>query len=302
MLGFGRGKRRRQAEMVAEYAASPETQWVWTMGDEGPTAIPGRRVPGGINAMGRLYPDYFLEETGRRNYWVGTHFMVPKDGDYSHVGDVPPEDLVEAPAIRVLVWWWQVCAARDQQNLQALLEPANPQGKTLSLVMRSVVIVAAVITMYSTWGMKGEMTRAADTSVQVSGAVERLEGRLNATPVPGAPSGSGSTTIQPAMPVQPAAPTPNAPGEPAATIEQPQSALPTAPPQPECGRDPRLKPDEPTATCVPAAAEEAHNDSVEEEEADGLAKDAKLKPGEERSGEALDRARRQQTPVAGGTD
>ncbi len=301
---FGKS-RRRHAEEYAAFAASPETHWVWVQGQDGPQAIPGRRVPGGIMAAGRLYPDEFLLDTGRANYWVGTHYMVPKDGDYSHVGDVKEEDLVEAPANRVLVWWWQMCAAREQANLNALLEPANPQGKTLGLVMKTVVIVAAIVTMYSTWGMKGEMTRAADTATSLAGSVERLDARVNATPVPGAPA-----SVAPAPPIQPAAPVlppggpvqpaqPVQPLEPAAPLPGVQSALPTALPQADCGRDPRLKPGEPTAPCQTHEEGEGHNDSQEFE---GLAKDAGLEGEDKRSGESLDRARRQQTPVAGGDD
>ncbi len=292
---FGKSK-RKQAEEYAAYVASPETQWVWVQGQDGPQALPGRRVPGGIVAYGRVYPDEFLLHTGRANYWVGTHYMVPKDGDYSHVGDLREEDLVEAPANRVLVWWWQMCAAREQANLNKLLEPANPQGKTLGLVMKTVVIVAAIVTMYSTWGMKGEMTRAADTSTSLAGAVERLDKRVNATPGPGAPA-----SFAPVSPMQPAPAQPQLPPvEPGAPMPGVQGALPTAPPQPACGRDPRLGPGEPTATC--AAADPGHEHKHSPEEGNDLADDAGLKGKDRSNGHALDRARRQQTPVAGGHD
>ncbi len=320
MALFGKS-RRKLAEEYAAFVASPETVWVWTQGNEGPYAVPGRRVPGGIAANGRLYPDEFLLDSGRANYWVGTHYMVPKDGDYSHVGDLKPEELVEAPANRVLVWWWQMCAAREQANLNKLLEPQNPQGKTLGLVMKTVVIVAAVLTMYSTWGMRGEMKRAADTSVLVAGSVQRVDGKLAAmaaaeATAPAAPGAAAPGSVAPGAPIQPAAPvvpsgSPVNPGqlappsEPAVPLPDVQSALPTAPPQPACGRDPRLKPGEPTAPCGGPGAGDVHNDSVHNQEAEQLAKDAKLREGQSRDGHALDRARRSEKPVnegKGGSD
>ncbi len=159
-----------------------------------PVRLPGVHVAGGVRVVGgREYPNEFLCDLGGSHYQAGTHFEVPADGDYSQLvtrldadGNEVPVELAVLDAPRFMVYWWQVCAARERQNLDAVFDPPNPQGKTLSLVARCFLIAACVVAIFQTWGLKAASQRIADQATVLAASVERL------APEGGAPSGGAA--------------------------------------------------------------------------------------------------------------
>lgn len=145
------------------------------------TDIPGGLLGRSPEGRPRLYPYAFLRPTGREGYVSATHYYVPSDGNYSHIGDVPQEELVEIPRHAFNVWWDRVCAERSGLNAAAVFEAEEPQGTLAANVAKIVVIVAAVFTLYTVNGLSGRLN---EINARVEAAPAAIVKAIPTAPAP----------------------------------------------------------------------------------------------------------------------
>ncbi len=192
-----------------ETPTGPGLAFVITSEGGRPVRLPGVHVAGGVRCIGgREYPNEFLCDLGGSHYLAGTHYEVPADGDYSQLvtrldadGNTVPVELATLDAPRFVVYWWQTCAARERQNLDAVFDPPNPQGKTLGLVARCFLIAACVVAIFQTWGLKDASNRIADQANVLAASVERLAPRAGSAPSTTDPRGVKRPAVQPTPPL-----------------------------------------------------------------------------------------------------
>ncbi len=206
---IGRSTKKAQAqELAARQAAGlpiPGVAYIITSEAGLPARLPGVHVPGGIKCInGRTYPHMFLADLGGSHYFAGTDYEVPANGDYSQLvsrltedGETEPVEVAPIKAPQFLVYWWQICAERDRMNLDSVFDPPNPQGKTLSLVARSMLIAACIVAILQTWGLKSSTQRLADQANVLTAQVARLAPVKGAAPAQGAlPQASDNETYK----------------------------------------------------------------------------------------------------------
>ncbi len=149
------------------------------------------------------YPREFLRPLGRDAYMVPTAFLMPKDGSLAHPGDLPDSELMPVPHHEYIAHWRTFWAGTRRIIWGKIWQRTDGSTAFLKNMASSMIIVAAFLMIWSTWGLRSRVDSLAASAANLAGqlSVTRAEDKQ--------PAGftqqgdrNGSTAAQEARPQQ----------------------------------------------------------------------------------------------------
>ncbi len=151
-------------------AAAP--LWLLVPTGDGWQLRPGKPGPDEtVWCEGVYYPREFLRPLGRDSYMVPSHFLMPRDGSLAHHGDVPNGELMPVAHIEYIAHWKTFWGGTRRIIWSKIWQRTDGSTAALKNMASAMTICAALLMIWSTWGLRSRVDNLASAASTLSGQV-----------------------------------------------------------------------------------------------------------------------------------